>query len=423
MSAKDKTPKTQREAQQQKEARRANILYGTIGVVFVLLAVTVFVWKSNIIQKNADAAILYYSDQPVSVETESSAAADSSAAASGSAADSSAAASGSSSAAGSSAQEADKTEILRWKVPQVSYYFTNIYQNFVQQNASYLSYMGLDTSKDLRSQVYAGEDGMTWFDYLMGETLNQMSAIYALNQQAEKEGYAWNDAMQAQMDENQAAMDAAAAAADVNTRTYLKRVYGETMTQGVYDQEMKQVIMASDFSQSHNDSLTYDIADLEAAYMADKNAVDVVDYQSVRVSGSAPSFTNDEGETIDPTDEEKAAAMTKAQETADGIYADFRDGESLEDLANENSETATYSDNTAAVYSSGVLSDWLFDENRKEGDAAVLTDEANTCYYVVSFGSRYRQEYETVNVRHILIQPEAGTLAAEDEGYAAEQVT
>ena len=125
MSANDMNPRTAREAQQQKEAHRSNMLYGTIGVLFVLLAVVVFVWKSNIIQKHATAATLYYSAEAASADGSSSASGSSSA-------------DGSSSASGSTAE---KTKLADVSVPQVSYYFTNIYQNFVQQNSSYISYL------------------------------------------------------------------------------------------------------------------------------------------------------------------------------------------------------------------------------------------------------------------------------------------
>ena len=37
------------------------------------------------------------------------------------------------------------------------------------------------------------------------------------------------------------------------------------------------------------------------------------------------------------------------------------------------------------------------------------------------FHSCGREEYNTVDVRHILIQPESGTLSTDDEGYDAEQ--
>lgn len=63
---------------------------------------------------------------------------------------------------------------------------------------------------------------------------------------------------------------------------------------------------------------------------------------------------------------------------------------------------------------------WLFDDSRKAGDNAMLEDTTNSSYYVVVYEKRYRNEYDTVNVRHILIEPEATTLASTDDGYDAD---
>lgn len=397
MSANDMNPRTAREAQQQKEARRSNVLYATIAVLFVLLAVAVLVWKSNVIQKNATAATLYYTAQTTGSETSSSA-------------------SGSS----SSGSAAEKTKLADVKVPQASYYFINIYQNFVQQNSSYISYLGLDTKQDLHSQSYPGDETKTWFDYFMEQALSQMSSVYALNKEAEKEGYTWNDAMQAEFDSNMATLSDNAASANLSLSKYLQRIYGVTMSRSVYESEMKRVILASDFSQSHSDSLTYTDAQMEAEYSANKNSYDVVDYKSVKIDGSAEGTTNADGKTTDPTDAEKAAAMSAAKSAADSMYANFKSGKSLSDLV-EGNDKASFNDGKGASYSSGVLMDWLFDNARKGGDSAVLADEDGSAYYVVSFERRYREEYNTVNVRHILIQPETGSIASGEDGYDEEQ--
>lgn len=404
MSANDMNPRTAREAQQQKEVRRSNILYGTIGVLFVLLAVVVFVWKSNIIQKHATAATLYYSAEAASADGSSTASSSSSAA-------------GSSSASGSTTE---KTKLADVSVPQVSYYFTNIYQNFVQQNSSYISYLGLDTSKDLRDQPYPGGDNQSWFDYFMDQTLSQMSSIYALNKTAKDEGYIWNDAMQSTFDSNMDSINKSASAAGMDLSKYLQRIYGVTMSRSVYESEMKQVIMASDFSQSHSDSLTYTDDQMQAEYDANRKSYDVVDYKCVKIDGSAESTTDADGKTVDPTDAEKAAALSAAKSAADTMYASFQAGKSLSDLADAN-DKATFTDGKAGSYSSNVLMDWLFDDARRSGDSAVLADEDSSAYYVVSFGQRYRQEYNTVDVRHILIQPETGTIAQGEDGYDDEQ--
>ena len=54
-----------------------------------------------------------------------------------------------------------------------------------------------------------------------------------------------------------------------------------------------------------------------------------------------------------------------------------------------------------ALTSSGTVMDWVKDPARQEGDTAVL--EISTNYSVVYFIDRYRDESNTVNVRHILL--------------------
>ena len=142
-------------------------------------------------------------------------------------------------------------------------------------------------------------------------------------------------------------------------------------------------------------------------------------YESVTILGSAAGTTDADGNTVDPTDEEKDAAKQSAKDAADEMLAAYRNGKKLEPLADAN-EKATYNNNDGTIYSSGdVLSEWLFDDARKAGDSAVL--ESGTTYYVVVFHERFRDEYPTIDVRHILIQPAAGELSEGDEGYEDEQ--
>lgn len=88
-----------------------------------------------------------------------------------------------------------------------------------------------------------------------------------------------------------------------------------------------------------------------------------------------------------------------------------------QDAAAEYESTATYASSDSFSYSSSVLGEWLYDDARQAGDSAVLEDSDSSNYYVVVFNGRSRNEYNTVNVRHILIQPEASELSEDDEGY------
>ena len=84
-------PKTVREAKQRKEAHRTNVLYGIIGVVFLLVAIAAIVWQTNIIPKSVTAA---------TVNGE------------------------------------------KYTAAEVNFYYENYYQNFLNNTYSYLSLIG-----------------------------------------------------------------------------------------------------------------------------------------------------------------------------------------------------------------------------------------------------------------------------------------
>ena len=361
-------PKTAREAQQRKAEKRSNMVYAAIAVVFVLVAVVSLVWKSQIIQKKATAAVI---------------------------------------------------DGEKYTAAEVSYYFQQTYQNFVNQNNYFLSYMGLDTSTDLREQTYPGsEDGQTWFDYFMDQTLQQMITVKALNDSAAAEGFTWTDEMQSQLDSSISSLKENVASSGYYTsfKQYLTANYGSTMTEKVFTQQVKATSLAQAYATAHSESLTYTDAQLEETYAANPNNYDKVAYQSIRVSGSVPT-TDADGNTVEVTDDMKADAMAQAKETADSIYAAFQAGASLESLSTDDTY---YTNSDGTSYGADTLGDWLFDSARKAGDSAVLEDTASSAYYVVSFGERFRDDYNTVSVRHILLKVDDSDLDSESETYEAD---
>ena len=366
-------PKTAREAKQRKEEKRSNLLYGTIFVVFLLVAVAAIVWKSNIIQRTTTA---------VTINGE------------------------------------------KYTAAEVSFYYQNAYQSFINNYYSYMSYIGIDTSSSLKDQTVSSmgamftgaEEGSTWYDYFLDQALESMADIQALNDAAEAEGFTWNDDMQASLDNNMEALATGASTYGYTESQYLTMIFGSTMTKSIYEEQTKRTLLANAYQTAYSDSLAYTEDDLEEAYEADRNSYDVVSAQYVRISGSVAT-TDEEGNEVEVTDEMKAAAMDTAKGYADQIYADWQAGGSLETLADECEGTATYTDTDSITYSTSVLNDWLFDDARQAGDSAVLEDETNSAYYVAVFESRGRNDYDTVDVRHILIQPEASELSSDDEGY------
>lgn len=72
-------------------------------------------------------------------------------------------------------------------------------------------------------------------------------------------------------------------------------------------------LLATAYLQSYQDSLTYSTDELEAAYQEDRTAYDLVDCAYVRVNGAAAD-TDEEGNSIEVTDEMKAEAMARCQD-------------------------------------------------------------------------------------------------------------
>ncbi len=64
--------------------------------------------------------------------------------------------------------------------------------------------------------------------------------------------------------------------------------------------------------------------------------------------------------------------------------------------------TATYTDRPTGILQRRCVTEWVFNEERQEGDLNLI--ESGDNYYVVLFHSRGRNDYNTVDVRHVLFK-------------------
>ncbi len=390
-------PKTAREAQQRREEKRTNLLYGVIAAAVLVAVIASFVWRSDFIPKTTTATTI---------------------------------------------------DGEKYTAAEVEYYYQTAYRNFVtnSQYSYFLSYLGLNTNATLKSQSInstaaamlgielpdadaesaeadseadpLAPTGMTWHDYFLDEALDNMRVIQAALKAAEAEGFQYPAGVQAQYDDNMDALKAVAAASGISVSQYLKGNFGAGVTEKVYGEQLMRVLRYSAYADAYQDSLTYSDSELEDAYGADRNTYDHVSYEVVSFSGAAESTTDDEGNTVEPTEEEAAAALEAAQDLAQTVLDGFQDGGDLEELANEND--GTYSKNENGTYSAGsVMSEWLYDSARKSGDASTLAD--GTVQYVVVFHDRFRDENPTIDIRHILVPLGSGSIAEGEEGYEDEQ--
>lgn len=387
-------PKTAREAQQRKEEKRTNLLYGVIAAAVLIALIVSFVWRSDFIPKMTTAATI---------------------------------------------------DGEKYTAAEVGYYYQTAYRNFVSnsQYSYFLSYLGLNTSAPLKSQEIsadtasmlgielpgaedssagdgeaAASTGMTWHDYFLNQALDNMSIIQAALKAADAEGFEYPAGVQAEYEDNMSALQSAASASGISVSQYLKGNFGAGVTEKVYGEQLMRVLRYSAYADAYRNGLTYSDSELEEAYGENRNAYDHVSYETVSISGTAESTTDADGNTVEPTEEESAAALAAAQDAAKTILEGVQSGGNLEELANENN--GTYTQNENGSYSAGsVISEWLYDSARKAGDSAALED--GTLQYVVVFHDRFRDENPTIDVRHILVPLGSGSIAEGEEGYEDQQ--
>lgn len=308
---------------------------------------------------------------------------------------------------------------------QVQYYYVNTYQNFIEQNYYYLSYYGLNTGTSLKAQqCFLLEDG-TWHDYFVENAAKSMKDVQALCDAAEKANFQWTDEMQADYEAELAAMEAGRVSYNETNSTsldmngYLEKVFGKLVTEKIFQEEVKRSITATSYANAYVESLEYSDSQIQEAYDNGKLKFDRVSYNALRISG-APSTTDADGKAVTPTDADKAAAMAEAKALAEELLAKAQKGETLKDLSSAY-QKANLTTSESTSYYEDLVMDWLFDESRKDGDLAVLEDADASYYYVVQFNNRFRHDYNTVNVRHILLTGGSGSLTSEDAGYEQQQ--
>ena len=374
------TQKQRQELKEQQAAKRKAVLYTVIGVVIAVLVVILLVWHSGIFQRRTTALSVGGRD---------------------------------------------------YSVTDVDYYFYSA----MQTEYYYASMFGLaafDPSADLHTQYVDEEETQSYYDYFMEQATTQLTEAAALENAAAEEGYTLTDEDKAAVEEEISSLKTSAEQNGYpNFETFLKNNYGKYMTASAFKTCVERAKLVSSYKTAYSDKQEVTTEDLEAYYEENAATLDSYDYRYILVDGSVPTTTDEEGNTVEPTEEETAAAMqaaeVKANEFADAVKAaedkSATFGELAPDYVSESSKDSYAEDPDRSLYTGTVgsnlnssFSSWLKEDGRTTGDVGVV--ESSTGYYVVLFLDRYRNEDPTADIRHILIKAET----AEEDDPATEDV-
>ncbi len=302
---------------------------------------------------------------------------------------------------------------------ELSYYFIDTVNSFYSQNGSYLSLFGLDTGKALDQQVYNEETGETWADYFLSSAEESAKSVYAVCQEAEKNGYELDQDSQDQIDSITSNLSLYASVYGYSKPVdYLKAMYGKGATLEGYQNYLRANLTASGYQDSYKDSLAFSADEVSAKDSEDSKVYNSYSYYQYYLSSSR--YLDDEA-----TNEEKAAAAEADAKTITGAdiqsVADFDAAiAKLEVNADSSAASTAMTDNRYTSVSS-VIADWISDSSRKEGDKTYIaststsTDEDGnevttiSGYYAVYYIGSTDNQFPLVNVRHILAGFEGGT--------------
>ncbi len=371
-------PKAIREAEEKAQQRKANRLYGTIAVVFVLVAALLVVVNSGVLERSATA---------ITVDGEN------------------------------------------YTAAQMNYYYYGIKNSII--NSGYSSFYGIDTSVAMDKQNMSDtakmllqvtdEGDITWDQFFRDYATRQLSVQVMAAKEAEANGMGEDDDIRAEVNEVIDNITAGAKEQGYTLKSYLKLAYGSTMTVSTFKKMMTLEEVATHYMQHYQEGLSYTESQLEEYYQANSSDFDVASYEYIYFKGTADSTTDADGNTVQPTEAASAAAKTAAAEAAAAALERYQAGESLSVIAADYESTGSYSSVDAGSNNGSALSTWVFDKARTSGESAVVTDDPNS--YVVVFHSVGRQEYKTVDVRHILFQVSTSDLDSSSDTYDTDLAT
>lgn len=276
-----------------------------------------------------------------------------------------------------------------------NYYYWDAVNTTANYYGDYFQYF-VDTSKSYKSQAYS--EDMSWADYFMQTALTNMQQQIVLSDAANANNITLTAEQEQSIDDAMASLENTATQYGLrNAEAYLKTVYGKASSLESYRAYVHQQMVASNYYSHLIESYDFSKDDIDNYYAEHKNDFDTVSYRVMTV-------TADEN-TVDPKTEAERIAEASANREAIFLEEAGNRGVSL-DGTEYDAETATLCENYGYSNVSGTpYADWLFDETRLSGDTYVAeyNSGTSTVYYVLYFLERNTQDYQLVNVRHILI--------------------
>ena len=308
---------------------------------------------------------------------------------------------------------------VSYSAAEYNFFYKSYVNNFVNQYGSYLSYLGLDTTKSYDEQQCGISEGKTWAQYFKESVQTEMQETTAMYAEAEKAGFKLTDDDQKTLDSTiDNVKTAYKSSGDYSTSdAYLASIYGKGCTEKmVVDLITKRTIASSYTTEKKKSIDNYTEDQIKSYYDSNKDDLDSYVYLSYFASGKATDTSSSAASSTDTSASPAASAspspsadelMAEAKTKADGVLAAGKTEDAFKTAAasasgSDVNETTTQGKSLDKSYAS-----WLKDASRKAGDTTVVKSDSG--YYALYYISRDTADYYTQNVRHILFKAEASS--------------
>ena len=286
-----------------------------------------------------------------------------------------------------------------------SYFFHKYYQEF---NNTYGYYFPINTSVSLKGQTCTlYSDGSTWFDFFAANAKSTLSNTLAFCEEANARGITLTEEDHKEIDEAIASIKTAAKQAGVTTSYYTHVMFGSGVNQKDVRRALELSVLASKCNQAIVDSYNYTEADFNKYIEENPDALVYAEYAA---------FDMNTSDTLE--DDVKTAEMLQSYLDR---FAQVTTKEEFEAVAFDYLRNVTYLDDekvtddaireevsalsTKSTYvKDDATAEWAFADDRKAGDVFTEISEDKTTYSAyMLLATPSLDEYNTVNIRHILL--------------------
>lgn len=312
---------------------------------------------------------------------------------------------------------------------EFGYYYYDTVNNFYQNYGGYLSYIMSDAGAPIDEQIYDEETGKTWADYFIETAAKSAQYDYAACNAAQRDGFTLSaDGEQRIKDSLESLKSSVKEQGFKSLKEYFVSVYGKGANEKSYYDYQVRRNTASEYAAKIEDERTYTAEQIQAKDDENPNLYTNVTYRYYYISSADYKEESAADDVVDYVEEGDEDAISQAEEEANAIAL-----EAAQDAANKMANDAkgnedkyialtreyateekkeNYADDDATLQTSvsfdnvsTYMKDWLYDDTRKEGDTGVVSD-GGSGFYVLYFKGLDMNEYNMVNVRQILFQPE-----------------